>query len=150
MPSDEEWVTLDLKVRRTHKISVYSLVLLPVKCFCVITSSRLVEDIPPLCPQTPPLQLFHNFSLCPAFHQLLNWKFLDFKHRVRTTTHIFTIKVRLRRHRKRVWGTPNISNRPIARMILKYSSMIAMHQQRQLFCVFSLFRTMDRRIHRST
>ncbi|CAM9623931.1 unnamed protein product, partial [Ectocarpus sp. 12 AP-2014] len=46
MPSDEEWVTLDLK--------------------------------------------------------LLNWKFLDFKHRVRTTTHIFTIKNLLLEHHGRV------------------------------------------------
>lgn len=28
--------------------------------------------------------------------QLLNWKFLDFKHRARTSTHIFTIKVGIR------------------------------------------------------
>ncbi|CAM9502411.1 unnamed protein product [Hapterophycus canaliculatus] len=46
MPSDEEWVTLDLK--------------------------------------------------------LLNWKFLDFKHRARTTTHIFTIKNLLLQHHGRV------------------------------------------------
>ncbi|CAN0123726.1 unnamed protein product, partial [Scytosiphon promiscuus] len=46
MPSDEEWVTLDLK--------------------------------------------------------LLNWKFLDFKHRARTTTHIFTIKNLLLEHHGRV------------------------------------------------
>ncbi|CAM9162947.1 unnamed protein product, partial [Ascophyllum nodosum] len=31
--------------------------------------------------------------------QLLTWKFLDFKHRTRTTTHIFTIKnLLLQRH----------------------------------------------------
>ncbi|CAM9357795.1 unnamed protein product, partial [Pylaiella littoralis] len=46
MPSDEEWITLDLK--------------------------------------------------------LLNWKFLDFKHRARTSTHIFTIKNLLLEHHGRV------------------------------------------------
>ncbi|CAN0461608.1 unnamed protein product, partial [Laminaria digitata] len=39
---------------------------------------------------------------CSPTNQLLNWKFLDFKHRARTTTHIFTIKNLLLEHHGRV------------------------------------------------
>lgn len=64
-------------------------------------------DPPTICPPSAADSLsrvrpFWTVLPCPNIYrslreifvkQLLNWKFLDFKHRARTSTHIFTIKV---------------------------------------------------------
>eukprot|EP00903_Cladosiphon_okamuranus_P006170 g6067.t1 len=50
----------------------------------------------------PPLAMPSDEEWVTLELKLLNWKFLDFKHRARTTTHIFTVKNLLLEHHGRV------------------------------------------------